>query len=130
MPGGYRPSGTNHLPAGGANQLASEVTLTQPPQRKVMYAEVVDARLKAGQIAADQVQVDVVEGPGAGGSPEEDLPAVVHLPLRDPCGEVLEAGQRRQLGYALAVRCRVYRIDRLQRRNLGRREIPWQSDRF
>ena len=69
----------------------------QPAQREVVRAEVVDAGVEVGQLAAHDVEVDVVERAGAGGGAVEDLAAGIR-PAPQHAGREVE-----QVGEAAAV---------------------------
>ena len=58
----------------------------------------VDARVEAGQIAADQIEIDVIKRPGAGGGPEVLLASRVTAFLGDPGRKQEKPSQGFQVG--------------------------------
>src|SRR5262245_64339714 len=74
----------------------------QPPQRKTMRAEVIDARFQVRQTAADQIHSDLIERAGTRRCPKYDLPPWVLLDLRDACRVVERLRQVVQIGTRVA----------------------------
>ena len=63
------------LGCGGFDQDISIVSSAQPAQAELSRSEVIDASLKIDEIAADQVQLDLIERSGASGGAKIDLSA-------------------------------------------------------
>ena len=63
------------------------VTSAQLSQAEFGNPEVVNPRREIGEIATDDVQLDLVECAGTGGCPKKDFLAVVFLAFRDAGGQ-------------------------------------------
>src|SRR5260370_13087045 len=72
---GERRVSDGRFAAGGLDQYAAIVSGTQLAQAKLGGSEVVDAGLKLGEVAAAEVELDLVERSGAGGDAKIDLAA-------------------------------------------------------
>ncbi len=59
----------------GLNQDAAIVSGAQAAQAEFGGGEVIDARFEVGEIAANQIELDLVERSGAGGGAKVDLAA-------------------------------------------------------
>src|ERR1700687_2319062 len=78
--------------AGGLDQDASIVSGAQPAQAELGRSEVIDASLKVGEAAANQIEFDLVERSGAGGRAKIDFAARIFSLPGDACGKVEELG--------------------------------------
>jgi hypothetical protein len=74
----------------GPGEEGPVVPRPEPEQAPVVGAEVVHARGKTRQVRAHRVDLDMVQGPGAGGGPEGHLPAWVTPGAEDPRAVVQE----------------------------------------
>ena len=96
---GQRGVGDGGLGGGGIDQDAAIVSGAQPAQAELGGGEVIDAGLKVGEIAADQVEFDLVERSGAGGGAKVNFAAGIFSVPGDAGREV------EQLGDGFEIRC-------------------------
>ena len=98
----------------------------------VLGGVVIETGGEVRQVAAREVQLQVVAGAGApGGAVLDDLATrPVGTALEDAVGEQADAGERREIGHALPGRLVAAPGDGVQRRHGGRREIPRQRHRI
>ena len=131
---GGRPR-DRRLPSGRLDQHRPAVRRAQPSQREVLRAEVVDAGLQPGELAADQVEIDVVERARVRGRAEVHLPAGVALLLRDARGEEEDPRQGGEIGSLRGLLVGACLLlgdprERLQRRDLERGVFGGQRKRL
>jgi len=69
----------------------------QAAQAELGGCEVIDASLQVGKITANQIKLDLVERPGAGGGAKVEFAAGIFSPAGDAGGEVQELGRRFQI---------------------------------
>ena len=94
---GKRRVGNGGFTAGGFKQEAAIIPGAQSAQAELGGREVIDAGRQVGQVAANQIKLDLVERSGTGGSAKVDLAARI-IPLsRDAGGEVEELRHRLQV---------------------------------
>ena len=95
---GERRVSDGRFAAGGLDQDAAIVSGAQLAQAEFGGSEVVDAGQKVGEVATNEVELNLVERPGAGGRAKIDFAArILSLP-RDACRKVQE------LCYGLQIR--------------------------
>jgi hypothetical protein len=95
---------------------------------------VIHAGGEPGEVAGDEVEVDVVERAGVRVGAERDLSARIALVLRDPGRKREDASDGREVGNPLGPSCCRRRADgcrdRLERRQLASREAPRKRGRL
>jgi hypothetical protein len=74
------------------------VSPTKKTKGVVPRVEVIDTGGQAWELAAGEIELDVVKGARAGGRPEADLPFTEAAPTKNPIRELAQAGDRRQIG--------------------------------
>ncbi len=112
----------------GADQTGAVVAGSEPAEREILWTEMVDARIEAGQIAADQIEIDVLKRPGAGGGPEERLASRVTPFLGDPGRKQEKASQGFKVGDPARGRSGPGAGEGRQGAHFGRREIRRKRD--
>jgi hypothetical protein len=76
------------LTASGLKQGAAIISGAQPAQAELRGSEVIDTGFQAGQVAANQIELNLVERPGAGGSSKVNFATGVFPPTGDARGKV------------------------------------------
>jgi len=77
-------------PPVASTRNAAIVSGAQPAQAELGGSEVIDAGRKVGEVAADEVELDLVERSGACGSAKIDFAARIFSLSGDACREVQE----------------------------------------
>jgi hypothetical protein len=79
----YRRSRHTRLSRCRSRNRAAIIAPPQTPQRKIMRAEVIDSGFQIGQIAADQMQLDLVQRARARRRAKQNLAARILFDLGD-----------------------------------------------
>src|SRR5271157_5287200 len=87
-----RRVGDGGFTAGGLEQDTAIVSGAQPAQSELGRGEVIDASLKIGEVAANQVELDLVERSRASRGAKIDFAARIFSLPGDACGKVQELG--------------------------------------
>ena len=95
-----------------------------------MGTEVIHPRFQTLQVATDQVQIDVIERPGAGGRAKEDLPARIFPAPGNAGGEKKHFRQRFQLGNRVNISLAAAGRDGCKRSQPRRGEMLRQRQRL
>src|SRR5687767_822678 len=89
------------LDARSLDERTSVVADTQPPKRKIVHAEVVEAHWKIREVTAGEIEIDVVQSARVRCRPEVDVAAGGAPDLRDPGRVVEDAGERLEIRHLL-----------------------------
>ena len=119
-----RGMGQRRLTAAGFHHRATVIARPQGRQGETVRSEVIDTRIEVRQRPRDHVDVDMVQGAGAGRSPEEHFAAEIAPAAGDPGAEEQELAEI--LPGDLAFAFRNGPGYRLQRGNVGRRQMLLQ----
>ena len=77
---------------GGLNQNATEISGAQFAQTELGGGEMIDTSFQVREVATNQVKLDFIERPGAGGGAKVDLTARILPVPGNPSGKVEELG--------------------------------------
>src|SRR5207249_7745023 len=86
------------------NQCAAEVAGAQPSESEVGRTKVIDSRLQIRQVAADDIQLELIQRAGAGGRAKVNCFVPILLDLCDAGGEVEDAREVLQDRRGFAIR--------------------------
>src|SRR5271169_770927 len=75
------------------SQVSAKITFPQKTQRYICWIEVIHACIQAREIVSHDVQLDLVEGPGAGCGAKTDFSAWMYALFGNPRREIENARQ-------------------------------------
>ena len=89
--------GDGRLAGRRAEEGGPVIAGAQPAQGEVVRPEVIETSRQPGEVAADEVEFDVIEGAGAGRGAKVDIPALALAVAGDPRAEMEDLRNDRQV---------------------------------